>query len=55
MNDDVTPKKTWLQSVNFIKKLKNILPTFPLLDLKIIAYMGLLIYWSTMIMATFSQ
>ena len=46
-------KNAWHQSVNFIKKLKENSVIFPLLDLKIIAYMGLLIYWSAMIMATF--
>ena len=55
MNDSVTPKNLWDQSVNYIKKLKNILKIFPLFDLKIVAYMGLLIYWSVMILGTFSQ
>ena len=55
MNDDVTPKNAWHQSVNFIKKLKNISVIFRLYDLKIVAYMGLLIYWSAMLLATFSQ
>ena len=55
MNDDVTPKNVWDQSVNYIKKLKNILKIFLLFDLKIVAYMGLLIYWSAMLGATFLQ
>ena len=55
MNDDVTPKNTWDQSVNYIKKLKKVLVIFRLFDLKIIAYMGLLIYWSAMLGATFLQ
>ena len=36
------------------KKLKNILMIFRLLDLKIIAYMVLPIYWLIIILATFS-
>jgi len=55
MNDDVTLKNVWDQSVNYIKKLKNLLPIFPLLDLKILVYPVLLIYWSVMITATFLQ
>jgi len=55
MNDDVTPKNIWAQSVNYIKKLKNLSVIFRLSDLKIIAYMGLLIYWSAMLGATFLQ
>ena len=55
MNDNVTLKNAWDQSVNYIKKLKNLLVIFRLFDLKIIAYMGLLIYWSAMLGATFSQ
>ena len=55
MNDDVTPKNVWDQSVNYNKKLKNLLPIFPLLDLKILVYPVLLIYWSVMITATFLQ
>ena len=38
-----------------MKKLKNLLSNSRLLDLKIVAYMVLLIYWSAMILATFSQ
>jgi len=38
-----------------MKKLRESLKTFRLYDLKIIAYMALLIYWSAMILATFSQ
>ena len=55
MNDNVTPKNSWDQSVNYIKKLKNLSVIFRLFDLKIIAYMGLLIYWSAMLVATFLQ
>jgi len=55
MNDNVTLKNVWRQSVNFIKKSKEILPNFHSSDLKIIAYLGLLIYWSTMLTATFLQ
>jgi len=38
-----------------MKKLKENLKNFRLYDLKTIAYMGLLIYWSVMILGTFSQ
>jgi len=55
MNDDVTPKNAWDQSVNYIKKLKNLSQIFHLLDLKILVYPVLLIYWSVMITATFLQ
>ena len=54
MNDNVTLKKVWDQSVNSIKKLKNILRIFLLLDLKIVDYMVLPIYWLIIILATFS-
>ena len=54
LNTGVTLKNAWHQSVNFIKKLRERSVIFPLLDLKIIAYMALLIYWSAMILATFS-
>ena len=55
MNDDVTPKKLWDQSVNYINKLKKISPQLVGSDLKILAYPALLIYWVTMLMATFLQ
>jgi hypothetical protein len=54
MNDDVGSKNLWDQSVNYTKKLKNVLPIFRSLDLRIPAYLALLIYWSAMLLATFS-
>ena len=54
MNDSVTPKTLWAQSVNYIKNLKKILHLFHGFDLKILAYPVLLIYWATIILATFS-
>jgi len=53
MNDNVTLKKLWDQSVNYTKKLRNILRIFRLLDLKIIAYTVLPIYWFIILMGTF--
>ena len=53
MNDDVTPKNIWDQSVNYIKKLKKISPQLVGLDLKILVYPVLLIYWATIILAPF--
>jgi hypothetical protein len=55
MNDNVTLKNTWVQSVNFILKLKNLYHKYLGLDLKIIAYMALLIYWGAILSAPFSQ
>ena len=55
MNDDVTLKNAWHQSVNYIKKLKNFNLIFRGLDWRIIAYLGLLIYWPVILLATFSQ
>ena len=54
MHDNVTLKKLWDQSVNYTKNLRKILPIFRLLDLKIIAYLVLPIYWAIIILATFS-
>jgi hypothetical protein len=53
MHDKITLKNIWDQSVNCTKKLRNLLPIFPLIDLKILAYMALPIYWSVIILATF--
>jgi len=55
MNDNVTPKNAWHQSVNYIKNLKKTLPQLAGLDLKILAYPVLLIYWAIILLATFSQ
>ena len=55
MNDDVTPKNAWHQSVNYIKKFVNLYHKYLGLDLKIIVYMALPIYWAIIILATFSQ
>jgi len=42
MNDDVTPKNAWHQSVNYIKNLKKISLQYRGSDLKILAYPVLL-------------
>jgi len=55
MDDGVTSKNSWVQRLNYTKKLRRILKNFLLLDLKILAYLGLLIYWSVIILGTFSQ
>ena len=55
MNDDVTPKNVWDQSVNYIKKLKNLFTDFSLIRLENLTHPVLLIYWSVMITATFLQ
>ena len=55
MNDDVTSKNAWDQSVNYIKNLKEVVTKLVGLDLKTLLYPALLIYWVTMLMATFLQ
>ena len=40
MNDDVTPKNVWLQSVNYIKNLKKILHLFHGFDLENLSLSG---------------
>ena len=55
MNDNVTLKNAWDQSVNYIKNFVKKSAVYLGFDLKIIAYMGLLIYWSAMLGATFLQ
>jgi len=45
----------WAQKLNFIKNLKEALKLLAGFELKTIAYLGLLIYWATMLTATFSQ
>ncbi len=54
MNDNVTPKNVWDQSVNYIKNLKKILHLFHGFDLKTLAFLALPIYWAIIILATFS-
>tara|TARA_E500000081_G_C5898093_1_gene246508 strand:- start:264 stop:437 length:174 start_codon:yes stop_codon:yes gene_type:complete len=54
MDDNVGSKTAWVQRLNYIKKLKEVLKNFLLFDWKILAYMGLLIYWSVIILGTFS-
>jgi len=55
MNDNVTLKNAWHQSVNYIKNLKKILPQLAGSDLKTLALPVLLIYWAIIILAPFSQ
>ena len=55
MNDGVTPKNIWDQSVNYIKNLKRIATKLVGLDLKTLLYPVLLIYWAIIILGTFSQ
>jgi hypothetical protein len=45
----VTLKNIWAQRLNYTKNLKKTLLDFLLLDLRILAYLVLLIYWSTII------
>ena len=54
MNDDVTSKNAWDQSVNYIKNLREIVIKLVGLDLKILVYPALLIYWAIIILAPFS-
>jgi hypothetical protein len=49
MNDDVTPKNIWDQSVNYIKNLKIIVTKLVGLDLKTLLYPALLIYWAIIV------
>jgi|TARA_B000000441_G_scaffold131777_1_gene116933 hypothetical protein len=53
-NDIVPSKNRWVQKLNSIEKLKKIYQTFRGLDLKILAYPALLIYWAIIILGTFS-
>ena len=55
MNDSVTPKKLWDQSVNYTKKLRKILAIYLGFDLKTQAFMVLLIYWAIILLAPFSH
>jgi hypothetical protein len=53
-NDNVPSKNRWVQRLNFTEKLKKISQIFRGLDLKILAYPALLIYWAIIILGTFS-
>ena len=53
MNDSVTLKILWDQSVNYIKNFVKKSAVYLGFDLKIIAYMALPIYWLIIITATF--
>ncbi len=53
-NDIVPSKNTWVQRLNFTEKLKKAYQVYRGLDLKILAYPALLIYWAIIILATFS-
>tara|TARA_R100000655_G_scaffold6924_1_gene19265 strand:- start:339 stop:506 length:168 start_codon:yes stop_codon:yes gene_type:complete len=53
MSGDVPSKTSWVQRLNFTNKSKEILRNFPLSGLKIVAYLVLLIYWSTILLGTF--
>jgi len=53
MSDDITPKISWVQKLNFTNKLKEILKSFLSLDWRIPAYLALLIYWSAILLGTF--
>ena len=53
MREAITSITTWVQRQNFTNKLKEILKSFRLFELKTIAYLGLLIYWSVILLGTF--
>tara|TARA_S200002703_G_scaffold14601_1_gene12540 strand:- start:92 stop:259 length:168 start_codon:yes stop_codon:yes gene_type:complete len=53
MDDDVTSKNAWDQSVNYIKNSKEIVTKLVGLDSKILLYPVLLIYWAIIILAPF--
>jgi len=53
MREAVTSITTWVQRLNFTKKLKESYQSFPLFGLKIVAYLVLLIYWSIILLGTF--
>ena len=55
MDDDVGSKTRWVQRLNYIKNFANLYRKYLGLDLKILAYMALPIYWAIIILATFSQ
>ena len=50
----VTSITTWVQRQNFTNKLKEILKDFLSFELKTVAYLGLLIYWSIILLGTFA-
>ena len=54
MNDDVTSKNAWDQSVNYIKNLREVVIKLVGLDLKTLLYPLLLIYCAIIILAPFS-
>jgi len=55
MDDNVTPKKEWVQRLNYIKNYVKFVRIFRGLELKTLALLGLLIYWAVIILAPFSQ
>ena len=54
LNVMVTLKNVWAQRQNFTNKSKEIFKRFRSLDLRIPAYLALLIYWSVILLGTFS-
>ena len=54
MDDDVVSKTVWVQRLNYIKNFVKLFQKFRGLDLKILAYTVLPIYWVIIILATFS-
>jgi hypothetical protein len=55
MNDSVGLKTLWDQSKNYTRNLKNLYLKYLGLDLKILAYLVLLIYWPVILLAPFLQ
>ncbi len=53
MHGVVTSIKTWVQRLNSTNKSKEILSNFRLFELKTVAYLVLLIYWSVILLGTF--
>ncbi len=53
MNGIVTLINLWVQKLISIKMLRKILSVYRLFDLRIVAYLVLLIYWSIILLGTF--
>jgi len=55
MHEVVTSIKTWVQRQNYIKNFVKVPKELPGIGLKTLALWGLLIYWATILLVTFSQ
>jgi hypothetical protein len=54
MTTEVNPKNAWVQKLNYIKNLSKKPHELFGIGLKTLAYLVALIYWGTIVLATFS-